>query len=69
MTPFAGVGVNLAMEDALQLSRALVKNKAGCGARLEDAIAGYERPMFERAEKYATMTFRNQVREFGPPPG
>jgi 2-polyprenyl-6-methoxyphenol hydroxylase-like FAD-dependent oxidoreductase len=40
MTPFAGVGVNVAMEDALELSETLVD--AGDQTPIAEALRGYE---------------------------
>ncbi|TKA66932.1 hypothetical protein B0A49_08935 [Cryomyces minteri] len=65
MTPFAGVGVNLAMEDALELSRALLIWGGDGRESLTEAIAEYERPMFERAQVNAALTWKNLVRNFG----
>ncbi|KAK5146748.1 hypothetical protein LTR04_000980 [Oleoguttula sp. CCFEE 6159] len=67
MTPFAGVGVNLAMEDALELSRALMRWRSDGRESLTEAIAEYERPMFERAQANAALTWKNLVRNFGAP--
>lgn len=54
-TPFAGVGVNAALVDALDLSRALLKRKVNFEAdlpgNLADALQEYEGPMFERARE------------------
>lgn len=55
MTPFAGVGVNVGMTDALVLAReivAAVKGQKDVG----EAIREYERGMWPRAEKYARKT-------------
>ena len=55
MTPFAGVGVNVALSDALDLARALLKRKGGfetdMRGQLADALNEYEGKMFERAEE------------------
>jgi 2-polyprenyl-6-methoxyphenol hydroxylase-like FAD-dependent oxidoreductase len=63
MTPFAGVGVNVAMTDALDLARALIARKESFSAKFVSdskniavAIAQYETSMFERAEQNATKT-------------
>jgi len=54
MTPFAGVGVNVALADALGLAKALLKRKSSFEADLHgslaDALQEYEGPMFERAK-------------------
>lgn len=65
MTPFAGVGVNVAMEDALSLATQIkqwkerVWDKAGSNASsslLIEPVRAYEEEMFDRAEKYAKET-------------
>ncbi|KAI0447486.1 hypothetical protein F4803DRAFT_558854 [Xylaria telfairii] len=65
MTPFAGVGVNVAMEDALQLARSLVACQRVCAKtavntherHLSEAVRSYEDAMFLRAEAYAKETW------------
>jgi 2-polyprenyl-6-methoxyphenol hydroxylase-like FAD-dependent oxidoreductase len=54
MTPFAGVGVNVAMDDALELSHALtaVKDQKAIG----EALQNYEVGMWKRAEQAAEAT-------------
>jgi len=64
MTPFAGVGVNLAMADALDLAHAIqtvVANKIS----LQEAIQKYETTMFERAAGEAVKTFASMNMFFG----
>lgn len=65
MTPFAGVGVNVAMEDALSLANQIKQwkqnawDKAGSSASaslLIDPIRAYEEEMFSRAQRYAEET-------------
>ena len=63
MTPFAGVGVNVAMADALDLARALIARKESVTAKfmtgsknIAVAIEQYEKYMFERAEQNAAQT-------------
>jgi 2-polyprenyl-6-methoxyphenol hydroxylase-like FAD-dependent oxidoreductase len=66
MPPFAGVGVNVAMEDALKLGRAIISRKqellspditqASICRVLSEAIMGYEEEMFPRAKKNAEMS-------------
>ncbi|WP_343689306.1 NAD(P)/FAD-dependent oxidoreductase [Chitinophaga sp.] len=51
MPPYAGEGVNMAMLDALELSRCLVKHK-----NMQEAIEVYEREMRKRASATAAMT-------------
>ncbi|KAI9773728.1 MAG: hypothetical protein M1839_002026 [Geoglossum umbratile] len=55
MTTFAGVGVNVAMHDALDLAKAVIAFKNGKG--LAEAIQGYEAGMFERANVNAADTW------------
>ncbi|KAI0528039.1 hypothetical protein F5B22DRAFT_16811 [Xylaria bambusicola] len=65
MTPFAGVGVNAAMEDALQLSQSLVAFNEQCGKTavsthdrlLSNAVRDYEEEMFVRVSEYANETW------------
>ncbi|GJJ16176.1 hypothetical protein Clacol_010456 [Clathrus columnatus] len=58
MTPFAGVGVNLAMADALDLSKAIIpayRNEISLSAALEQ----YENKMYERSGESAQRTMNN----------
>ncbi|CAF9932171.1 hypothetical protein IMSHALPRED_008820 [Imshaugia aleurites] len=61
MTPFAGVGVNVALADALDLARSLLKRKSlfetDLRANLADALREYEGPMFERANENMVKTW------------
>lgn len=61
MTPFAGVGVNVAMEDALHLARNIITSKSSWSTEhkspLATALANYEAEMFIRAEDYAKQTW------------
>lgn len=63
MTPFAGVGVNVAMEDALHLARNIIASKPSWPTETERrsslaaALAKYEAEMFVRAEDYAKQTW------------
>lgn len=61
MTPFGGVGVNVALADALDLSRALLKRKdnfeADLHGNLTDALREYESSMFERARENMEKTW------------
>ncbi|ROV97131.1 hypothetical protein VMCG_07521 [Cytospora schulzeri] len=58
MTPFAGEGVNVGMEDARRLARAVVA--AGGGedpvVRLDGEVAAFEGDMFTRAGEFAELT-------------
>ena len=60
MTPFAGVGINVALADALGLAKALLKRKdaleADLSGNLAEALQEYERPMFERAKENMEKT-------------
>ncbi|KAK2741489.1 hypothetical protein FQN57_005622 [Myotisia sp. PD_48] len=56
MTPFAGVGVNVAMQDALVLGRNIIKLRNEGVKSFASAVSDYETEMFDRAEKYATQT-------------
>lgn len=64
MPPYAGEGVNMAMLDALVLSRALVNQ-----ADQEAAIASYQREMFARTAQIATETMANTERFYAPDAG
>lgn len=67
MTPFAGVGVNVAMHDALELARAIIARRQSWLSRsvfsdsalLAAATREYEASTFERGEKYAQKTWGN----------
>ncbi|KAK3389674.1 putative monooxygenase [Podospora didyma] len=66
MTPFAGVGVNVALADALDLGRAIVRRKESVVAKVWSdghnigvAVEEYEREMFERARVNAEKTAKN----------
>lgn len=53
MTPFAGVGVNVAMKDALDLAHAI------CGTaqnKLADSLSTFEEEMWKRARQNAEAT-------------
>lgn len=69
MGPFAGVGANLAMEDALELAQSIIKRKhEGKEAMVSDAIKEYEKGLFVRAKENATLTEENKLRSFGDTP-
>lgn len=58
MTPFAGEGVNIGMQDALMLSRAILKasNSPTPEVSLPDEIRLFEKDLFVRAEETARLT-------------
>ncbi|MCJ1251882.1 hypothetical protein MMC30_009120 [Trapelia coarctata] len=65
MTPFAGVGVNAAMTDALELARAIIGYKEATGAKsLATAVKDYEADLFPRGEKFAQKTLNNMNKHF-----
>lgn len=65
MTPFAGVGVNVGMQDALELARVIIARKSGRDSStlfsdrtsLAVALKEYEATMFVRAEENAKATW------------
>ncbi|RZM29618.1 MAG: FAD-dependent monooxygenase, partial [Pedobacter sp.] len=59
MPPFAGEGVNMAMLDALELSRALTADES---TTLQDAIAGFENKMRESASGMAKESLDNGMK-------
>ncbi|KAK7514539.1 putative salicylate hydroxylase [Phyllosticta citriasiana] len=61
MTPFAGIGVNMAMHDALDLAHAIIGAKGG---DLETAVHDYEKTMWPRAEKAAKLTWESTLSRF-----
>lgn len=65
MTPFAGVGVNVAMTDALSLARQIVARKDSFKAKfvsdeqnIRIAVEEYEKEMFPRAKQNAEKTYK-----------
>ena len=68
MSPFAGEGVNLAMLDALDLSKAIVKASAGDDGSTElfDGIKEFEGTMLERSHEKMEETWRNLELFFEP---
>jgi 2-polyprenyl-6-methoxyphenol hydroxylase-like FAD-dependent oxidoreductase len=66
MTPFAGIGVNVAMHDALDLANSIIASKDTGSDRfdLAAAVKNYEGPMLERAEKSTQKTFNNMKSHF-----
>ncbi|KAG0647336.1 Tetracycline resistance [Hyphodiscus hymeniophilus] len=71
MTPFAGVGVNVAMTDALELAKALIEKKHSWvakafsdGKNIALALKQYEKSMFERGKQNSQKTADNMVLHF-----
>lgn len=61
MTPFAGVGVNVAMRDARELANAIISSDE---TGLPAALQHYESAMFERARANAQETWDNMQMSF-----
>jgi len=55
MTPFAGVGVNIAMQDAQELAEAIERGEKG--GDLSAAVKEYEAEMFKRGKENAELSF------------
>jgi len=53
MTPFAGVGVNVAMHDALDLANAICDKTRG---NVSTSLKGFEITMWKRAKQNAEAT-------------
>jgi 2-polyprenyl-6-methoxyphenol hydroxylase-like FAD-dependent oxidoreductase len=68
MTPFAGVGVNVAMMDAMSLAQELLERKdileAGDQDALDDAVRKYEEGMFVRGKQNMQKTYHGLVKHF-----
>jgi 2-polyprenyl-6-methoxyphenol hydroxylase-like FAD-dependent oxidoreductase len=62
MTPFAGEGVNMAMQDALELALSIIEQPHDLAA----AVASYEKGMFPRAEQVTQKTWRSTLSRFAP---
>lgn len=59
-TPFAGIGANLAMQDALKLSKAIISASQDVGGdALLHRITSFEEEMFKRALKGQIMSVKN----------
>jgi len=59
MTPFAGEGVNVGLEDAMRLAREVVravKERSGDGEALDAAVRAYEEEMWPRSAKIAKLS-------------
>jgi 2-polyprenyl-6-methoxyphenol hydroxylase-like FAD-dependent oxidoreductase len=65
MTPFAGVGVNVALADALELARELIKRKDEPNeVSFTEAIKEYEASMFVRAKENMEKTWKGLQHHF-----
>jgi len=62
MSPFAGEGANLAMQDGAELARAIVAHPGD----VETALGVYEQAMFPRVRAAAEESMRNLVELFQP---
>jgi 2-polyprenyl-6-methoxyphenol hydroxylase-like FAD-dependent oxidoreductase len=62
MSPFAGEGANLAMQDGAELAIAIADHPGD----VEAALTAYESAMFPRAEAAAQESDRNLIESFGP---
>ncbi|KAF2171184.1 hypothetical protein M409DRAFT_18301 [Zasmidium cellare ATCC 36951] len=64
MTPFAGEGVNLAFEDSMRLSEAIIRASSSSPSptteknHLDEQILTFERDMFTRAKATQEMTYK-----------
>jgi 2-polyprenyl-6-methoxyphenol hydroxylase-like FAD-dependent oxidoreductase len=65
MSPFAGEGANLAMQDGAELAQAIIANAGD----VEAALGAYETPMFVRAQAAAEDSSANLVTLFEPDGG
>ncbi|KAL1603457.1 hypothetical protein SLS60_005044 [Paraconiothyrium brasiliense] len=63
MTPFAGVGVNVGMTDALVLAREVIASCKG-EKSLDEAVKAYEEEMWPRAKKFMEKTAEGKERHF-----
>ncbi|APA08467.1 hypothetical protein SS1G_02161 [Sclerotinia sclerotiorum 1980 UF-70] len=68
MTPFAGVGVNVAMTDAMLLAHALSRQRDNFAVDLEgslkQAVGEYEEQMFKIAKKNMEKTYQGLIHHF-----
>jgi len=62
MTPFAGEGVNMAMQDAMELAQAIINSPEDLGK----AVKQYEEAMFPRAREVMQNTWDSLQVRFAP---
>jgi 2-polyprenyl-6-methoxyphenol hydroxylase-like FAD-dependent oxidoreductase len=55
-TPFAGEGVNLALQDSMKLADAILKIRDASAEQLDDSIREFESDMFVRAKRTTQLT-------------
>ncbi|KAF9736398.1 hypothetical protein PMIN07_009953 [Paraphaeosphaeria minitans] len=63
MTPFAGVGVNVGMTDALVLAREIIASCRG-EKTLDEAVGVFENELWPRARRYMEKTAKGKERHF-----
>ncbi|KAK7183442.1 hypothetical protein DPSP01_010549 [Paraphaeosphaeria sporulosa] len=63
MTPFAGVGVNVGMTDALVLAKEILASCRG-EQSVDRAVGAYEKELWPRARKYMEKTAKGKERHF-----
>lgn len=63
MTPFAGVGVNVGMADALLLAKE-IQAVVSSEKSIDEAVQAYEQEMFPRSAKFAQKTAKNKNGHF-----
>ncbi|CEO99616.1 unnamed protein product (mitochondrion) [Plasmodiophora brassicae] len=56
MTPFAGEGVNLALDDARKLAKAIISAAPGDAHDLDDAVIASEKELWQRTVKVTKLT-------------
>jgi 2-polyprenyl-6-methoxyphenol hydroxylase-like FAD-dependent oxidoreductase len=69
MSPFAGEGANLAMQDAAELAAALLEHGAGSADGRQRALVAHEAAMVPRAAAAAAESAANLALAFGPDGG
>jgi 2-polyprenyl-6-methoxyphenol hydroxylase-like FAD-dependent oxidoreductase len=66
MSPFAGEGANLAMQDGAELAAALLQHGVDDAETIEKALTAYEQAAFPRAEAAAAESADNLAIAFAP---